>query len=103
MLVGDFSRPWKGLGGFKYLYVNPDGQVQYCSQVPGARVSVEAMTREDLRRANVHKACEPGCAVSCVRTVSHAMGDPLGAVGASFEILADLMRPRSKGHVPGTP
>jgi MoaA/NifB/PqqE/SkfB family radical SAM enzyme len=103
MLVGDFSTPWKCLGGFKYLYVNPDGQVQYCSQVAGERVPIEAMTLADLRRANIHKACEPGCAVSCVRTVSHAMGNPLGALGASFEILTDFMRPRSKNHVPGTP
>jgi MoaA/NifB/PqqE/SkfB family radical SAM enzyme len=94
MLVGDFSRPWKCLGGFKYLYVDADGRVQYCSQVPGTRVALETMTLEDLRRANVHKPCEPGCAVSCVRTVSHAMGNPLGTLGTSLELLGGFMRGR---------
>jgi MoaA/NifB/PqqE/SkfB family radical SAM enzyme len=103
MLVGDFSRPWKCLGGFKYLYLNADGQVQYCSQVPGARVAVENMTLEDLRKANVHKPCEPGCAVSCVRTVSHAMGNPVKTLGTSLELLGGFMRARSRHHVPGAP
>ena len=75
-----------------------DGQVQYCSQVPGTRVAIETMTLEDLRRANVHKPCEPGCAVSCVRTVSHAMGSPLRTLGTSVEILRDFIRPRRTGQ-----
>lgn len=100
MLVGDFHRPWKCLGGFKYVYVNADGEVQYCSQVPGARVSVEAMTLDDLRAANIHKSCEPGCAVSCVRTVSHAMGSPLRTLGTSVELLGGFMRERNRRRAP---
>ena len=95
MLVGDFSRPWKCLGGFKYLYVNADGHIQYCSQVPGARHDVERVTAADLAAANVHKPCEPGCALGCVRTVSHAMANPLAALGPTLEIVTDYMRHRS--------
>ncbi len=102
ILVGEFDHPWKCLGGFKYLYVNADGQAQYCSQVPGRRVPVETMTLDDLRRANVHKVCEPGCAVGCVRTVSHAMGNPLKTLGASVEMLGDFMRPRGERRPAGT-
>ena len=94
MLVGDDSRPWKCLGGFKYVYVNADGRLQYCSQVPGARQPVEEATLADLRRADVHKPCEPGCALGCVRTVSHAVGSPLAALRASAEIVGEFMRPR---------
>jgi MoaA/NifB/PqqE/SkfB family radical SAM enzyme len=100
MLVGDFSRPWKCLGGFKYLYVNAAGQAQYCSQVPGQQPPVEHMTLADLRRADGHKPCEAGCAMSCVRTVSHAMASPLRAIGPSAEILGDFMRRRAPGLEP---
>ena len=99
MLVGDFSRPWKCLGGFKYLYVNPDGRAQYCSQVAGGGVAVESLTLADLRAADVHKPCEAGCALGCVRTVSHAMADPLATLATSVEILADFMRPRATAPV----
>jgi MoaA/NifB/PqqE/SkfB family radical SAM enzyme len=95
MLLGDPSRPWKCLGGFKYLYVNADGTTQYCSQVPGLRIPVEQLTLSDLRQANVHKYCEPNCAVGCVRTVSHAMGNPLATLGTSIAILRDSMRRRA--------
>ncbi len=95
MLVGDFSRPWKCLGGFKYLYVNAGGRVQYCSQVAGSQLEVERVTRADLRAADVHKPCEAGCALGCVRTVSHALASPLASLRPSVEILGDFMRPRS--------
>jgi len=95
MLLGDFSRPWKCLGGFKYLYVSADGRVQYCSQHSGERVPVEEMTIEDLRKANAHKSCEPGCALGCVRTVSHAVGAPFKTIGSSAEMLFDFMSSRS--------
>jgi len=95
MLLGDPSRPWKCLSGFKYLYVQPDGTTHYCSQVPGLRIPVEQLTLADLRQANVHKYCEPNCAVGCVRTVSHAMGNPLTTLGTSIAILKDYMRRRS--------
>ena len=100
MLVGDFRRPWKCLGGFKYLYVNPDGRTQYCSQVAGPGRPIESLTLADLRAADVHKPCEAGCALGCVRTVSHAMANPLASLATSIEILADYMRPRVPATVP---
>jgi MoaA/NifB/PqqE/SkfB family radical SAM enzyme len=103
MLVGDFRRPWKCLGGFKYLYVNPDGRAQFCSQVTGPGVPVEALGLDDLRRADVHKPCEAGCALGCVRTVSHAMASPLASLATSVEIVADFMRPRVPAVVPIEP
>jgi MoaA/NifB/PqqE/SkfB family radical SAM enzyme len=100
MLVGDFSRPWKCLGGFKYLYVAPDGRVRYCSQVAGSGGEVERMTLTDLRAADVHKSCEAGCAIGCVRTVSHAMASPLGSLGTSFQIVREFMRRRPEAAPP---
>ncbi len=100
MLVGDFRRPWKCLGGFKYLYVNPEGRAQYCSQVAGHGRPIESLTFADLRAADVHKPCEAGCALGCVRTVSHAMANPLGSLATSAEILADFMRPRAPAPAP---
>lgn len=100
ILVGDFHRPWKCLGGFKYLYVNAEGRVQYCSQVAGDAPAVETLTLADLRAADVHKPCEAGCAIGCVRTVSHAMANPLRSLSTSVEILADFMRPRTPAPVP---
>ena len=100
MLVGDFRRPWKCLGGFKYLYVNADGRAQFCSQVVGHGVPIASLTLDDLRDADVHKPCEAGCAVGCVRTVSHAMANPLTSFATSVEILADFMRPRMPVAVP---
>ncbi len=103
MLVGDFRRPWKCLGGFKYLYVNADGRIQYCSQVAGALRPVEEATLADLQRANIHKPCEPGCALGCVRTVSHAMASPLASLRTSFEILGESMRPRAEAPADRAP
>jgi MoaA/NifB/PqqE/SkfB family radical SAM enzyme len=99
MLVGDFRRPWKCLGGFKYLYINADGRVQYCSQVPGRGQPIESLTLADLRDADVHKPCEAGCALGCVRMVSHAMANPLASLATSVEILADFMGPRAPAPV----
>ncbi len=103
MLVGDFSRPWKCLGGYKYLYVNAGGRVQYCSQVAGARKDVARLTLDDLRAADVHKTCEAGCALGCVRTVSHALANPLASLRTSIEILADVSRPRTVPSVLPSP
>ncbi len=104
MLVGDFSRPWKCTGGFKYLYVNADGRTQYCSQVPGGQHQVEDLTLEDLRRADTHKPCEAGCAMGCVRTISHALASPVSALGPTAEILGDFMRRRTpRAELPPAP
>jgi MoaA/NifB/PqqE/SkfB family radical SAM enzyme len=95
MLRGDFSRPWKCLGGYKYLYVNAGGRTQFCSQVTGAARAVEHLAVGDLRAANTHKSCEAGCALGCVRTVSHAVGSPLASLRTAIPMLADFIRVRA--------
>ena len=86
MLRGDFSRPWKCLAGFKVLYVNAGGEIQWCSQQREYRFPLERMTLGELRNNNQHKPCEAGCALSCVRMVSHTVGEPLKSLGASLRM-----------------
>src|SRR6185295_13489539 len=86
MLRGDDSRPWKCLGGSKFLYVNAKGEVQFCSQNQEFRKPLLEMTLADLRANNRHKACEPGCALGCARLVSHALGAPLNTLKTSLTL-----------------
>ena len=95
MLRGDDSRPWKCLGGSKFLYVNAAGEVQFCSQNHEFRKPLLEMTPADLRANNRHKACEPGCALGCARLVSHALGEPLQTLQTSLTLVSRL-RPSAK-------
>jgi MoaA/NifB/PqqE/SkfB family radical SAM enzyme len=90
MLRGDDSRTWKCLGGSKFLYVNAAGEVQFCSQNHEFHKPLSEMTLADLRANNRHKACEPGCALGCVRLVSHALGEPLKTLQTSLTLVAHL-------------
>lgn len=95
MLRGDDLRPWQCLGGSKFLYVNAAGEVQLCSQNRACRKPLHAVTQGDLRANNRHKACEPGCALGCVRLVSHALGAPLTTLATSLPLVARF-RPSAK-------
>lgn len=95
MLKGDFSRPWKCLAGYKFLYVNSAGGVQWCAQQRGAVYPLETMTFDNLRNNNRHKPCEAGCSLGCVRMVSHTLGEPIKTFGASAS-LALGMRTKKK-------
>lgn len=88
MLRGDFSRPWKCLGGFKFLYVNAAGGVQWCAQARGWTRALELLTPDDLKANDVHKPCEAGCALGCARMVSRTLGEPLRTLGASVRLAA---------------
>lgn len=90
MLKGDFSRPWKCLGGFKFLYVNSAGAVQWCAQQRGVAFDLMAATPERLRTNDVHKPCEAGCALGCVRMVSHTLGEPVKTFGASVKLAVGM-------------
>jgi MoaA/NifB/PqqE/SkfB family radical SAM enzyme len=90
MLLGDDTRPWKCLGGSKFLYVNTAGEVQFCSQNREFRKPLVEMTLEDLRANNRHKACEPGCALGCARLVSHALGQPVKTLATSLALVTRL-------------
>lgn len=87
MLLGDDSRPWKCLGGSKFLYVNAAGDVQFCSQNTEFQKPLVDMTVSDLRANNRHKTCEPGCALGCARLVSHALGEPLKTLRTSLSLV----------------
>jgi MoaA/NifB/PqqE/SkfB family radical SAM enzyme len=96
MLRGDFSRAWKCLGGFKFLYVTSNGSIQWCAQQRGVAYDLMTMTPERLRANNVHKPCEAGCALGCVRMVSHTLGEPLKTFGASVKLAVGMSAPKKK-------
>lgn len=100
MLRGDDSRPWKCLGGSKFLYVNAAGEAQFCSQNHEFQKPLLDVTFDDLRANNRHKACEPGCALGCARLVSHALGEPLKTLQTSLSLVAGL---RAHDKTPGPP
>jgi MoaA/NifB/PqqE/SkfB family radical SAM enzyme len=105
MLRGDDSRPWKCLGGSKFLYVNAAGEVQFCSQNHEFQKPLLEMTLADLRANNRHKACEAGCALGCARLVSHALGEPLKTIQTSLALVSRLRhgaprQPAAAGRVP---
>ncbi|MGQ4807478.1 GTP 3',8-cyclase [Candidatus Entotheonellaceae bacterium PAL068K] len=104
MLLGDDSRPWKCLGGSKFLYVNAAGKVQFCSQNREWRQSLLSMTLQDLRRNHRHKSCEPGCALGCARLVSHALGEPVKTLKTSLTLVSRLRAgKRQHAAVPDQP
>jgi MoaA/NifB/PqqE/SkfB family radical SAM enzyme len=84
MLLGDFSRSWKCLGGFKFLYVNAKGAVQWCAQQRDYRFQLQDMNLKELRGNDHHKPCEQGCCLGCVRLISHALGEPMKSFRASM-------------------
>lgn len=92
MLLGDDSRPWKCLGGSKFLYVNARGEVQFCSQNHEFHKPLAEVTLADLRANHRHKACEPGCALGCARLVSHALGEPLKTLRTTLSMVTRLRR-----------
>ena len=94
MLRGDDSRAWKCLGGSKFLYVTARGEVQYCSQNQAFRKPLLDMTSADLRANNQHKTCESGCALGCVRLVSHALEHPLRTLRTSLTLVANARQKR---------
>ena len=93
LLRGDDSRPWKCLGGSKFLYVNAAGEVQFCSQNHEFHKPLHEVTLADLRANNRHKACETGCALGCVRLVSHALGEPLKTLQTSLSLVSHIRPP----------
>lgn len=100
MLAGDFSRPWKCLGGFKFLYVTAAGSIQWCAQQRGVALDLMTTTPERLRTNDVHKPCEAGCSLGCVRMVSHTLGEPLKTFGASVKLAIGMSKPKAKACAP---
>jgi MoaA/NifB/PqqE/SkfB family radical SAM enzyme len=96
MLKGDFSRPWKCLAGYKFLYVNGRGEAQWCGQQRDCRLALEKVDSAWLRRNNKHKPCEPGCALGCVRLISATLGEPCKTAGASLALACGMGRQTRK-------
>jgi MoaA/NifB/PqqE/SkfB family radical SAM enzyme len=64
---------WRCRAGARYMYVDEDGLVHYCSQQRGyPGKPLDQYTREDIRREYLtEKSCAPYCTVSCVHYVSY--------------------------------
>jgi MoaA/NifB/PqqE/SkfB family radical SAM enzyme len=71
-LVQGQPNDWRCRAGSRFLYVDEDGLVSYCSQnrgVPG--IPLAEYTREDVRREYwTRKPCAPYCTISCVQRVA---------------------------------
>jgi MoaA/NifB/PqqE/SkfB family radical SAM enzyme len=92
MILGDFSQPWRCLGGFKFIYVNAQGYVQWCAQQRNYQYPLEKITPRELKANGHHKPCEAGCALGCVRMVSHTLGQPLKTLGASLSLVFQMRK-----------
>lgn len=66
------SAPFKCRAGSRYLYVDEDGVVSWCSQTRDAfRKDLMEYGPEDLRREfYTHKSCQDKCTLGCVRASS---------------------------------
>jgi MoaA/NifB/PqqE/SkfB family radical SAM enzyme len=64
---------WRCRAGSRYLYIDENGIVSYCSQqrgypgIPVAEYTTEIVKREFL----TEKSCAPNCTISCVHQVSY--------------------------------
>ena len=100
MLRGDFSRKWKCLGGFKFVYLNANGGIQWCSQQRAKMKDLMSLTPKAMRENNHHKPCEAGCALGCVRMVSHTLGEPLKHAGASIKLALGMSQKKTNAQAP---
>jgi len=63
---------WSCRAGARYLYVDEEGVVHYCSQQRGTPgIPLAQYTRDDIRREyDTPKSCAPFCTVNCVQRVA---------------------------------
>lgn len=102
MLLGDFSRKWKCLAGFKFLYVNAKGSIQWCAQQRDYSFPLEKLDLAELRKNNRHKPCEAGCCLGCVRMISHSLGEPLKSLRSSISLATGIGRDTRRRAVENT-
>ena len=71
-LVEGKPNEWRCRAGARYLYIDEDGLVHYCSQQRGyPAIPLDAYSVQDIRREYVtKKACAPYCTVACVQRVA---------------------------------
>lgn len=103
MLMGDFSRPWKCLGGFKSLFINSKGGMHWCCQQRDYVTPLQTLSPAELRKNNCHKPCEAGCCIGYVRVISNALGEPTKTFAASLRMALQKNRQPSieQSPVPG--
>lgn len=71
-LVRGRANDWSCRAGSRFLYVDENGIVSYCSQMRGfPGVSLEKYTKADVAREyGTRKTCAPYCTISCVQRVA---------------------------------
>ena len=71
-LVQGKPNEWRCRAGARYLYIDEDGLVHYCSQQRGyPAIPLKAYSLQDIRREyDTKKACAPYCTVACVQRVA---------------------------------
>jgi MoaA/NifB/PqqE/SkfB family radical SAM enzyme len=71
-LIRDGVAPFKCRAGSRYLYVDEDGRVAWCSQTRGIwSKPLKEYTLQDLREQFLsYKACHETCTIGCVRSAS---------------------------------
>ncbi len=71
-LVRGLPNDWKCRAGSRYLYVDEEGIVSYCSQMRGIPgIPLEEYTKQDLAREyDAQKSCAPYCTINCVQRVA---------------------------------
>lgn len=79
-LVDGGEYHWRCRAGARYLYVDENGIVSWCSQQRGTPgIPLMEYTREDMEREYItEKWCAPTCTIQCVHQVGHldAWRDP---------------------------
>ena len=71
-LVQGKPNEWRCRAGARYLYIDENGLVHYCSQQRGyPAVPLHVYSQQDIRREYfTKKACAPYCTIGCVQRVS---------------------------------
>ena len=71
-LIRGKPNEWRCRAGSRYLYVDENGLVHYCSQQRGyPAIPLLAYTQQDMRREYfTKKSCAPHCTVACVQRIA---------------------------------
>jgi MoaA/NifB/PqqE/SkfB family radical SAM enzyme len=71
-LARGLPNEWSCRAGSRYLYVDEEGLVHYCSQMRGVpAIPLEDYSAADLEREyGTKKACAPYCTINCVQRVA---------------------------------
>jgi MoaA/NifB/PqqE/SkfB family radical SAM enzyme len=75
-MIKNGSAPFKCRAGSRYLYVDEEGMVSWCSQTRHLfRKNLMDYTYEDLKREfHSYKSCQDKCTIGCVRAASSVDG-----------------------------